>query len=297
MIDGKQRLMTIAGFYLERFRSYWVQPEFSGLAVLENLNRVNIDAFHTGVQFAHERRQLANADIRTAVITGFSDENVLYDVFYRINTGSVPLSSQELRQVLNRGEFAKRLIEITSAPNPLWDLLRINAPDPRLRDVELLLRLVAWRRFSATYVGNMKPFLDQTMDYLNKNWKKEKSATERLMADLLAGAATALSVYGETAGRKFKENRFERSLNRVVLEVQVHYFSFPAIRKRAVPKKKALAAGFRALSEDPDFLTSLEQTTKSIENYKIRFDRYGGLLHQVLGVKVNPLPLGHPKKA
>src|SRR6185437_1926578 len=105
-------------------------------------------------------RQFRNSDIRCTVISNYKKPDVLYDIFYRINTGSVPLSSQELRQVLNRGGFSKYLIEATSQKNPLWDVLRISAPDPRLRDVELLLRLIAWRLYSVGYTGNMKPFLD-----------------------------------------------------------------------------------------------------------------------------------------
>lgn len=110
VIDGEQRLMTIASLYLSGYRDYWAQPRFSGLSVLTDLNGTSLDAFLTESQYAKERRQLGNADIRTTVITGFTDEDVLYDIFYRINTGSVPLSSQELRQVLNRGEFSKYLL-------------------------------------------------------------------------------------------------------------------------------------------------------------------------------------------
>src|SRR2546428_10776086 len=38
VIDGKQRLMTIAGLYLSSYRDYWNQPKFSGLQVLKDLN-------------------------------------------------------------------------------------------------------------------------------------------------------------------------------------------------------------------------------------------------------------------
>jgi len=291
VIDGKQRLMTIAGLYLEEFRGYWTQPRLSGLNVLKDLNRVPLDDFLTGSAYSTERRQLGNADIRTTVITGFSDEAVLYDIFYRINTGSVPLSSQELRQVLNQGDFAKYLIEITSSPNHLWNLLGIDCPDPRLRDVELLLRLVAWRRFSRDYVGNMKPFLDETMQRLNKGWPKEKTQTESLVEQLLRGVQAASQVFGEHAGRKFKDGRFEPSLNRALFEVQVYYFSQRAIREAARTKKKALFAAFKTLSTDNEFLSTIESTTKSIENYRVRFEKYRRMLHRALGVETDALPL------
>ncbi|SRR6266403_2887683 len=291
VIDGKQRLMTIAGLYLNGFRGYWTQPRLSGLNVLKELNRVSLDDFMSGSEYSTERRQLGNADIRTTVITGFSDEAVLYDIFYRINTGSVPLSSQELRQVLNQGDFAKYLIDITSRPNPLWRLLGVESPDPRLRDVELLLRLVAWRRFSREYIGNMKPFLDEAMNRLNNRWASERVPIEALVGQLLRGAQAASQVFGAHAGRKFKEGRFEASLNRALFEVQVYYFSFRQIRETARTKKKAVVVAFKELSGDGEFLNSIESTTKSIENYRIRFDKYRRMLRRVLGIEPEALPL------
>jgi hypothetical protein len=295
VIDGKQRLMTIAGFFLEDFREYWTQPRFSGLSVLEDLNKVTIDNFLTSAVYGNARRQLANADIRTTVLTGFSDEGVLYDIFYRINTGSVPLSSQELRQVLNRGPFAKYILEVTSEPNPLWEALRISAPDPRLRDVELLLRLVAWRTFSSAYTGNMKPFLDATMKSLNASWDKDESKITLLVSQLLQGVETGIDLLGADMGRKFKAGHFEQALNRALFEVQAFYFSFPAVREAARRKKRAFLAAFKALSANSAFLQSIESTTKSIENYRLRFETYRTMLKAAIGVQAESLALGHSK--
>jgi hypothetical protein len=292
VIDGKQRLMTIAGLYLTEFREYWTQARFSGLTVLKDLNRVQLDKFLSSAEYSAERRQLDNADIRTTVITGFNDEGVLYDIFYRINTGSVPLSSQELRQVLNRGEFAKYLLEVTSNPNELWRVLGIDAPDPRLRDVELLLRLIAWRRFSRNYVGNMKPFLDDAMKALNSTWSTAQNTTEKLVEQILRGVQMSSRIFGQNAGRKFKAGKFEPSLNRALFEVQAYYFSFREIRDAARQRKNALVKAFKNLSDDAEFLNSIEATTKSIENYKLRFDKYRRMLRQTIEVEAEALPLG-----
>jgi len=113
VIDGKQRLLTIAGLFLQAYRNYWVNPHFSGLSVLTDFNGVDLDKFLGEPQYSKDRRQLTNADIRTTIITGFKDEDVLYDIFYRINTGSVPLSSQELRQVSSQSTFCKLQVNLT----------------------------------------------------------------------------------------------------------------------------------------------------------------------------------------
>jgi hypothetical protein len=292
VIDGKQRLMTVAGFYLPEFREYWTQPRFSGLSVLGDLNKITIDNFLASAVYANARRQLANADIRTTVLTGFSNEGVLYDIFYRINSGSVPLSSQELRQVLNRGPFARYLLEVTSQPNPLWEVLRVTAPDPRLRDVELLLRLVAWRTSAKNYTGNMKPFLDETMKSLNESWDKKGDRISIIVAQLLQGIQAGIDVLGDSFGRKYKGGRFERTLNRALFEVQAFYFSYPLVRNAVSKRKKKFLEAFKALSADADFLQSLEATTKSIENYRLRFDGYRDMLNTAINVLPESLALG-----
>jgi len=233
-IDGKQRLLTIAGLYLHDYRSYWTTERFSGLNVLRDLNRVPLDDFLTSASWSKEQRQLANSDIRTTIITGFQDEDVLYDIFYRINTGSVPLSSQELRQVLNRGGFAEFLFEVTSQANPLWKVLRINFPDPRLRDVELLLRLIALALFAPKYKGDMRAFLDGAMRSLNQSWNLRSQQVEGLASELFSGVNAGLEIFGRELGRKIRGGKVESALNRALFEVQTYYLSLPRIRQAAL---------------------------------------------------------------
>lgn len=295
VIDGKQRLLTIASLYLDDYHAYWTEPRFSGLSVLKELNDVSLDAFLTEDAHSKARRQLANADIRTTVISGFKDEDVLYDIFYRINTGSVPLSSQELRQVLNRGDFAKFLLETTGKDNPLWQVLGIEIPDPRLRDVELLLRLIALRRFSPEYRGNLKGFLDDSMKKLNNSWRQEKPEVENLTNDIFFATDAAIRIFGSDVGRRLKGGRFDRALNRALFEVQAYYLSFPGIRTAGVKNKAAVAQAARQLFSNHEFSMSIESTTKSIANYRIRFDAYQRMLEKTLGLKVPALEIAKQK--
>jgi Protein of unknown function DUF262 len=286
VIDGKQRLLTIAGLYLPQYRDYWTQPRFVGLNVLEDLNRVTIEDFLKKSEYANQRRQLANSDIRTTVVTGFQDESVLYDIFYRINTGSVPLSSQELRQAILSGPFSKYLLELTATENPIWTVLNIDEPDPRLRDVELMLRLLCWRRFARGYRGNMKAFLDDAMDYLNDNWKKEQGRIETLVAQIFRGVQATAKIFGEHAGRKALRVGYETSLNRALFEVQTYYFSFVEPRSRAMKNAKSVRLAFRSLSKSKTFIASIESTTKSIDNTRTRFEKVRRLLEDTLSIKI-----------
>jgi hypothetical protein len=290
VIDGKQRLMTLAGFFLKGYREYWTEPKLSGLKLLKDFNDVALDDFLAKARFADERRQLTNADLRATIISGFKDQDVLYDIFYRLNTGSVALSSQELRQVLNRGDFSRFLVEVTDKENALWSALGQDGPDPRLRDVELLLRLIAVTRYFSEYQGNMKPFLDLVMGRLNSNWRNERRGVEQLVEELMAAVRTAIKVYGDKLGRKFKNGRYEGSVNRALFEVQTFYFQDSGVRSKAIKKAAVIRKTFETLcSTDLDFLASIESTTKSIENYRVRFGRYSKALGKVLGVKLQGL--------
>lgn len=294
VIDGKQRLRTIAGLYLSEYRAYWKEPALSGLAVLTHLNDVSLDDVLSRPRYQAERRQLDNSDVRTTVIAGFSDEGVLYDIFYRINTGSVPLSTQELRQVLNRGQFAQLLLETTSTHNPLWITMGINEPDARLRDVELLLRLVAWRRFASAYRGNLKQFLDDTMGNLNSHWGRESGRINKLIRQLMLAVKAGHRIFGDKLGRKFKGGRYEGQLNRAVFEVQTYYLVDSSIRRQSLKKKATVRKAFERLSEDTAFLASVESTTKSLENYGLRFDKYRAMLRRTLAMPIPKLPLSEP---
>lgn len=292
VIDGKQRLMTVAGFFLPEFRDYWTKPRFTGLKTLDKLNHVTIEEFQSSASYAQERRRLLNADIRTTVIAGFEDESVLYDIFYRINTGSVPLSSQELRQALHRGPFSQFLLERTSNPNPIWDVLRVDQPDPRLRDVELLLRLISWRLFAPSYQGNMKPFLDTTMDNLNKNWRSRQDEVDDLASQIFEGARTLVDALGRYAGRKRKDGRYQTQLNRAVFEVQTYYLSLGSVRRAVDKNPAAFRDAFKELFKQADFVASVESTTKSIENYRVRFSSFSKMLRDTYKVRTKKFEIG-----
>src|SRR5690606_26187085 len=122
----------------------WERPRLTKLNTRSDLNG---STFAELIEKKDEVRQLMNADIRCTVISNYRSPAVLYDIFYRLNTGSVPLGSQELRQVLNRGPFADYSIAATNELLPIHGVLRLKGPDNRLRDAEIVLRYIAFSMF------------------------------------------------------------------------------------------------------------------------------------------------------
>ena len=181
VLDGKQRMLSLLQFMglVEGKNNLFC---LRGLEILKNLNGLNFRDIDKNPDFRDELNQFYNQTIRSVVIRNWPNEGFLHLVFIRLNTGSVPLSPQELRQALFPGRFVDYIEEITYNNKNLRILLKINEPDFRMRDVEIILRYFAFSFFIKDYAGNLQRFLDDTCDYLNKKWDKYeddvKSQTE-----------------------------------------------------------------------------------------------------------------------
>src|SRR5215471_18856946 len=105
VLDGKQRLLSILQF--------WGLGEgenngyaLSGLTLRGDLTKRSFTDLSTNANYEADYNALCNQAIRTVVIRNWRDTNFLHTVFLRLNTGSVNLSPQELRQALLPGSFS-----------------------------------------------------------------------------------------------------------------------------------------------------------------------------------------------
>jgi len=287
VIDGKQRLLTIAGFIKPQGVNYWSKPVLQGLKVRNDLNGLSYNDIKSDETWAQEEKDFQNSDIRCTVISGYKDTDVLYDIFYRLNTGSVPLSTQELRQVLNKGPFADYLIEITNTKQPIHSVLNLIEPDKRLRDVELVLRHIAFSLFPERYDGNLKKFLDRTMKEVTDQWASYSQVVSKIYDDMNEAIDRLQRVFPDgKIGRKFSDAGYESRFNRALFEVQLYYFSkLPAARLKQANIRK-FQRRFEKLSMNPTFRSSIEATTKSIENYNERFKLFADAMNASFGVRL-----------
>lgn len=292
VIDGKQRLLAIAGF-IQPEKEIWNSPILRALRSRVDLNGKRFSDFFDGETELQEATDLLNSDIRCTVISNYTSSSVLYDIFYRLNTGSVPLSSQELRQVLNAGKFADYLIEKTNQIIPLHSVLRLDGPDARLRDAELLLRHIAFTFFGPSYDGNLMPFLDGSMERINKSWPQYESKVDAVFAAFNRATAFLLESFPENkVGRKYTGDKWETRFNRALFEVQAFYFSRVSPDSLATASKEAVVASFMKLcNEDKRFQDSIETSTKTIQNYEARFTRFQKAMNAALEIAVDAVPV------
>lgn len=297
VIDGKQRLLTLAGFINPLGFEYWDSPKLSGLEVLKNLNGVDFEKLKK--LFSNELRELFNADIRSTFITSYKKDDVLYDIFYRLNTGSVQLSSQELRQVLNKGHFADYLINITNDPQPIHKVLGLSGPDRRLRDAEILLRYFAFYLKGSEYRGNLKKFLDDTMGEVTKNWEIRNAEIDKIYSDFNVAINRLKKVFSkfDRIGRKYSDGGFESRFNKALFEVQAYYFTFVEENKLTSKNIEKFIENFQLLcTKNIKFKEAIETTTKTPINTYVRYNSFREIINKSFSIKIQKIPVALKQK-
>ena len=289
VIDGKQRLLSLSKFTGVGLADGQQPLVLTGLKIREDLNDATYDSLTSSEKYEDLLSAFDNQAIRTVVIRGWKNEDILYTIFHRLNTGSVPLSTQELRQALHPGKFLTFAAKFSEQSKPLKTLLNLSRPDFRMRDVELVVRFYALYLNLGTYRGNLKKFLDDTCDELNADWEKEENEIRRIATLFDKSIQAAIQIFSRThAFCKWDGTKFEKRLNRAVFDVVAHSFANPKLRSAALEKKTELVQAFKTLCLDDEFRSAIESTTKSKKAVNSRFSKWYKVLAKVTGKHVRP---------
>ncbi len=286
VLDGKQRLLTIKQFIDGRFENGRPFRLF-GLRVLEELNGKTWKNIEDDGDW---RDRFLNTTQRTTVLRGYRSESALYEIFYRLNSGSVKLSPMELRMSLYPGPFLKFIIGWTETIRPVHALLNLSRPDKRMADVELTARHLAFHDPRITYAGNLKKFIDDVCVDYNEKFQ-DPDFQEALNGNLdtfdLAVDA-AIRIFGQKhVCRKWKDGKYDRLFNRAVFDVIVGSLSSVTAREWALENAEVFEQAYIDLStNDAKFVNSVETTTKSIDATRYRFTMWYDKFYEVSGIKL-----------
>lgn len=290
VIDGKQRLLTMAGFINHERYKYWQSP------MVRNLKIGNTVSNYTYTDISRDpalRRAFENASLRCTIITNYKSDDVLYDIFYRLNSGSSPLSSQELRQALNKGPYSDYLVQITNDDSVLRKVMNLKSADRRLRDIEVILRIMSFLRYAKDYHGNLRLFLDNTMKQFNQEYAQNQEGIHKLYKVIIDTIDILKNVFGDycSVGRRFKNGEFESRFNRVILEVQIYYFSQTPETFFSKESNATFVDLFKKLCDnDASFRASVEGSTKNMENYAVRYKKFQDIFNQAYHCNLNINP-------
>lgn len=201
VVDGVQRMTAI---------NQYSNNEFA-LSRLQYLTHLN-DLKHSDLPRAFQRR-IGETQLIVNVIEHGTPEEVMFNVFIRINTGGKHLSAQEIRHALHPGQVRDYLKKLAESD----EFIRAtngSVNSKRMADRELILRFLAfhtyrWEKYDARgfneylnrIMDDINVMNDFRLDWYEKDFKKAMNA--------------AYDIFGKNA---FRKPGRRRSINRALFE-------------------------------------------------------------------------------
>ena len=244
VIDGQQRLYTFQRFLKDEF----------ALRNLQLRDDVNDKKYSELSQ--RDRDEIRKRSIRAIVILNESDEEVKYEVFERLNLGSIQLTPQEIRNNTLRGKFNDLLKELASEKLFKKMLnLRLKSDDKNMAHEELVLRFFAYHDSEYKRVKNLSYFLT---DYMKKNQNPSKDTINNFRSLFLGTIELVDKYLGDKAFSNFgeKKEKWASLSNRSLYDAEMLAFS-DFIGKEIPISSDEFIKKLEKLMADPEFKKSL----------------------------------------
>lgn len=255
VLDGHQRIRTLAAYYKGIDNK---GKEFS----LRNVNG-HLKGLTYEMLDEDRRRLLDDTFIQATIVpTDGSSQSLeaIYQIFERLNAGGTPLTAHEIRVALFAGPFIDYLELLNNDEN--WRAL-YGKKSPRIRDQELVLRIVALHVDDTSYRRPLKAFLNNFVSD-HRRMKDFDSAAVRLRfersAELLNESVGkgGLRLAGYQINAALAEATFVGLMRRLT--------SDPDIGPTEV------AGAVDRLRQDESLLAAVSRATADEENVRVRVE-------------------------
>lgn len=267
VIDGNQRLTSISlylndGFPLTGLSTY---PELDGLTYNELDPRF--------------QRHIINRTIRCIVILKETHPQIKFDVFERLNTGSVRLNPQELRHGIYNGTLMTKVEELAKAP--LFKRLTSTTNDNRMKGDELVLRYFTLLERLDIYEKPMSVFL-------NKYAEENRFMSDDKVTELANNFQTNLNkchfMYGEFAFKTFDENRKRMKANTALYEAQMLSMNAlnPSLEQIDALNKPEILGSVQKLLGNDEFYNTITKATTDKNVVSKRIADYTNFLQTII---------------
>jgi uncharacterized protein with ParB-like and HNH nuclease domain len=271
VIDGQQRLTSMYNFLKEKFA-------LSGLDTLEELN----GCYHKDLPPFLIRR-LEERSVKCLRIDSTLDAQVKIDIFERLNSGSVKLEPQELRNAVFSGMF-NVLCKDLGKNSDFRVLLQVNMDSPetntrvkKMEDVELVLRFFSL--IDENYLNYKKTKEKGFSDFLSETMKENTNINDARLSELRVKFESTMKIilrdFGPTAFAKYKfendEYKLQSKFNVAVydsLATSCHDLIF----NTGVDDFKNKCETFKNLFSDPEFYESISGSYLDTTKLKYRIE-------------------------
>jgi uncharacterized protein with ParB-like and HNH nuclease domain len=271
IIDGQQRLTAIYDFFINKY-------QLQGLKSLEALNGF---CYQDLPPFLI--RRLEERTIKCLRIDSTIDSKVKIDIFERLNSGSIKLESQELRNAVYMGPFNERCKKLSTDVN-FRKLIQISARNvntspkvQKMEDVELVLRFYAligdkYKLFKKSKDYRFKDFLSDELKKGNRMSAKELNKFEDCF---LKTIKIILKFFGPQAFAKYKfendELRLQSKFNAAVYD-SLAIAAYSEIISKNKKMKEEMKEKFITLFKRDKFYDSLSGSILDSTKLTYRID-------------------------
>ncbi|MGE3412591.1 MAG: DUF262 domain-containing protein [Dehalococcoidia bacterium] len=261
VIDGKQRLTAIRAFLEDELT-------LAGLNVFGELNGRKFSTLPAKLQSALRTRPT----LRSMIILRQSDEDVKSLVFHRLNTGGQRLNAQEVRNNAYPGPLNDLIVGLSGDPR-FHRLLRIKNLDKsviyrEMRDVEFVLRFLAFQQNWQTFSGGMERHMDRYME-------DNQFMAEQMRSDAKRSFMAAIDkVEAAFDGHAFQRwvptrNQWRQQVLAALYDAQMFGLQEFSVDDLA-PRRDSLVEGLKGLFSEPEFRGAVDSATNTPGSFRRR---------------------------
>ncbi len=273
VVDGLQRLTTIHDFLSDEF------PLF-GLEYLHHLEGSNFLKLPRAMQ-----RRVEETSLVLNIIQPGTPDEVMINIFRRLNTGGLPLTGQEIRNALYKGRVRQFLADMV-VTEPFQRATDGRVSDERMDAQECVLRFTAfylngWRNYDR---NDLDAYLSEAMRQING---LGQANFDKVCARFLVAMDAAYEIFGLDAFRK-RYFAFDgrKPVSKALFEVwSVNLANLEPDQLNAlINRRDTVKVSFMNLMKSDNFFdVSISSSTGTIQRVHKRFVAIEELIRQVIG--------------
>lgn len=282
VIDGQQRLTSLFSFIDGKFpdgRDF----RLTNMEALPDLNK----KFFTEIGEANQDK-IKGYYIRKIMFKKDSDPSLKFEIFKRLNTGSVSLNHQELRNCVYRGKYNNLLKELASEKDFLY-LLDLDEPHSRMMDVELVLRFASF--YHSTYLNYHPPIKEFLSEDMRKNVNITEQESDKLKSAFKNAVSITRSMFDKNAFKRFNsghsnntEGYWGSKFNTSLYDILMYQFSREDKNTLQQNMDSIREALIYLMTTDPEFIRSIEISTSSEQAVVMRCDKWRLAVQEIIGI-------------
>ncbi len=260
VVDGLQRLTTVSDYTNNVFK-------LKNLEYLKNLEGKVFDDLPRSL-----KRRIEETSIVIHVIEPGTPEDVMINIFKRINTGGEPLKAQEIRNALAKGPVRDFLNNLAKSEAFLSAAGKVN--DKRMDAQECISRFFAFFLCSHQEYGDsdLDSFILSTMHKISKMTESERNNLKNIFERSMVYSK---DIFQEYAFRKFDKAAGRRGpVSKALFEaVSVNLARLDDKKIKILLKRREdVLNSYLELMNDQDFMASISAATGSKSRVIKRFD-------------------------